>query len=227
MKTLIGPFARDRIVLCSADSGPKSQKNTPDQAAYFFPKGVWVGALRNAAERLRCRLVILTTGHGMVNPTDVIQPYDMHIREYPKQVKRNWLKTIPQCLRDNRCDILVFYAGGCPREPYIELMLPILQEINIPLLTFGRPNMHDFDKVDELVDALVSGTTIDELKAILRQPERLEYYPTGKERDNEISGSTRLQDVKRRHDAQAKFKILFDDGGEPYDVKTMGSGLHY
>ena len=217
MKTLIGPFARDRIVLCSADAGPKSQKNTPDQAAYFFPQAVWVGALRNAAERLRCEFVILTTGHGMVNPTDVIQPYDMHIREYPKQVKRNWLKTIPQCLGDNRYNILVFYAGGCPRKPMVELMLPILQEINISLLTFGRPNMYDFDKIDELVDALVSGTTIDELKSILRKPERFEYYPTGKERNEKSSSSTKLQDEKRRHDAQARFKILFDAGGEPYD----------
>jgi len=217
LKTLIGPFARDRIVLCSADAGPSSQKNTPDQAAYFFPQAVWVGALRNAAERLRCRLVILTTGHGMVNPTDVIQPYDMHIREYPKQVKRNWLKTIPHCLQNNRCDILVFYAGGCPRKPMVELMLPILQKINISLLTFGRPYMYDFDKIDELVDALVSGTTVDELKSILRLPERFEYYPTGKERDNKISASTRLQDEKRQHDAQAKFKILFDDGEKPYD----------
>ncbi len=217
LKTLIGPFARDRIVLCSADAGPSSQKNTPDQAAYFFPQSVWVGALRNAAERLRCGFIILTTGHGMVNPTDVIQPYDMHIREYPKQVKRNWLKTIPQCLGDNRYNILVFYAGGCPRKPMIELMLPILQEINISLLTFGRPNMYNFDKIDELVDALVSGTKVDELKAILRKPERFEYYHTVKERNEKSSASTKLQDEKRRHAAQARFKILFDAGGEPYD----------
>ena len=217
MKTLIGPFARDSIVLCSADASPSSQKNTPDQAAYFFPQAVWVGALRNAAERLRCRFVILTTGHGMVNPTDVIQPYDMHINEYPEQVKSNWFKTIPKCLRDNRCDILVFYAGGCPREAMIELMLPILQDINIPLLTFGRPNMYDFDKIYELVDALVSGTTVDELKSTLKQPEKFKYYPAGKERDNKINASTKLQDDKKLHDEQTKFKILFDDGGKPYD----------
>jgi hypothetical protein len=178
LKNLIGPFPRDRIVLCSADAGPKSQRNTPYQTAYFFPQAVWVGALRNAAERLMCRFVIITTGHGMVNPGDIIEPYDMHINEYPDQVRRNWSNTIPQCLGDNRCDILVFYAGGCPRAPYIELMLPILQEMNISLLTFGRPNMYDFDNIDELVDALVSGTTADELKSLLRKPERFEYYPT-------------------------------------------------
>ena len=77
--------------------------------------------------------------------------------------------------------------------------------------------MYDFDKIDELVDALVSGTTINELKSILRKPERFEYYPTGKERNEKSSASTKLQDEKRRHDAQARFKILFDAGGEPYD----------
>ena len=217
MKTLIGPYPRDRIVLCSADAGPNSQRNISDQAASFFPQAVWVAALRNAAERLRCGFVILTTGHGMINPTDVIQPYDLHINEYPEQVKSNWLKTIPQCLRDNRCDILVFYAGGCPREPMIELMLPILQKMKISLLTFGLPNMYDFDKIDELVDALVLGTTVDKLKAILRKPERFKYYSAGRDLDNKISTSTTLRDEKRQRDAQVKFKILFDDDGKPYD----------
>jgi len=217
LKAYIGPFERNKIILCSADAGPGSQKNTPDQAAYFFPCAKWVGAVRNAAERLKCRFVILTTGHGMVDPGDILEPYDMHINEYPEQVKRNWLNTIPQCLRDNRYDILVFYAGGCPRKPMVELMLPILQEINLSLLTFGRPYMYDFDKIDELVDALVSGTTVEELKFILRKPERLEYYPADKEHNEKRTGSTRIRGEERRHDAQARFKILFDAGGEPYD----------
>jgi hypothetical protein len=217
LKTLIGPFPRHRIVLCSADADPGSQKDFPDQAAYFFPGAKWVGAVRNAAERVGCRVVVLTTGHGMVNPEEVIQPYDMHISEYPEEVKRSWLATIPQCLGDNRYDILVFYAGGCPRKPYIEMMLPILQEMNISLLTFGRPSMYDSGKIDELVDAIVLGTTIAELKSILRLPEKLEYYPARKERDNKVTASTRLQDDKRRHDAEARFKILFNDGGKAYD----------
>ena len=61
LKVTIGPFLRDRIALCSADAGPGSQRDYPCKAGYFFPGGKWVGAVRNAAERLRCDFYILLT----------------------------------------------------------------------------------------------------------------------------------------------------------------------
>ena len=182
METPVGPFGRERIVLCSADAGPGSQRDYQCEAGFFFPEGKWVGAVRNCSDRLGCDFVILTTAHGMVRPWETIEPYDMHVNEFREKVREIWEKTIPKTLGNNRYDIMVFYAGGCPREPMIELLLPLLQENDISLITFGRPNMFDIDKTDEFVEALVSGTTFEELESILKKPERLEYYPTGKKK---------------------------------------------
>jgi hypothetical protein len=91
----IGPYNIHEIVLCSADASPTAQKNNPDQAQYFFPKAKWVGALRNTADRLSCDFFIITTAHGMVDPTQIISPYDMHINKYPTEVEANWQTTIP------------------------------------------------------------------------------------------------------------------------------------
>ena len=37
--TVIGPYNRDRIALCSADASPKSQRKTRCEAAFFFLVG--------------------------------------------------------------------------------------------------------------------------------------------------------------------------------------------
>jgi hypothetical protein len=173
----VGPYVRERIVLCSADAGPNSQRNEPDSAKYFFPGAKWVGALRNASERLECRFVILTTGHGMVNPDDQIGPYDMHIDEHYTHVEDSWNATVPLLLRAGQYDILVLYLGGCPRDPYLNLLLPILHRCNISCLKFGRSNTYDLGKVDQVVSLITTGTTTEELMSILRCPEALEFFP--------------------------------------------------
>jgi hypothetical protein len=177
MQTLIGPYPRSKIVLCSADAGPASQREKSGEAGYFFPRGRWVGALRNAAERLGCRFVILTTAHGMVNPGDVIHHYDLHITEHKLRVTENWRQTIPHLLAGMPGSLLVFYSGGCPRDIYIEVLRPILYAQRISLITFGRPNAFDIGKIDEFVDLLMKGTSLAELRSILKCPDKLEFYP--------------------------------------------------
>jgi len=148
-------------------------------AEYFFPGGKWVGAVRNAAERLRCRFVILTTAHGMVNHTDVIEPYDKHIDDYKKEVTDIWHKTIPAILSNDQHvrRIMVFYAGGVPRDPYIKILRPILKDLNHDIISFGRPNMFDSGKIDRIVNLLISGTSEQEIKSVLKLPERLIFIP--------------------------------------------------
>lgn len=79
MSAQIGPIQLDRIVLCSADAHPDSQRATACRADHFFPGGKWVGAVRNAADRLGCQFVILTTGYGLVTRETVLERYDKHI----------------------------------------------------------------------------------------------------------------------------------------------------
>ena len=173
----IGPFKRHEIVLCSADAGPGSQKQEPCEAENFFPGGRWVRALGNAANRLNCRFVILTTGHGMVNPHDLITPFDAHIDYYEEIVTERWQETIPAILMGGEYRLIVFYSGGCPRKPYIKIMKPILHDLGIGLLSFGRPIMWDINKVDDLIELLIQGTTLGQVRDILRLPERLVYCP--------------------------------------------------
>ena len=175
----IGPYHSDEIVLCSADAGPSSQRVKPDQAQYFFPGAKWVGALRNAAERLSCDFLILTTQHGIVEPHQIIFPYDMHIKQHRQMVTKKWHATIPALTISHEYRLMIFYAGGCPRDEMIEVMLPILQQQRIAILTFGRPNMYDVDKVDTIRDMLMNGTTDSKIRSILKVPKRFEYYPVG------------------------------------------------
>jgi hypothetical protein len=176
MSERIGPYDRERIVLCSADASPKAQKRVADAAAYFFPGAKWVGGLRNAAGRLSLRFVILTTGHGMVHSEDVIGPYDMHIEKHAQEVSENWNSSVPSLLGSNRHDLLVFYTGGCPRKPYLEILVPILKRCSIACLVYGKPFMRDLEKTEEVVRRVMEGTTIEDLRSILRSPENLEFY---------------------------------------------------
>lgn len=173
----IGPYARERIVLCSPDAGPGAQGQEPGPAGTFFPKGRWVGAVRNAAGRLGCRFVVLTTGHGMVNQDDTIEPYDLPLQENKQAVQRNWEKTIPGLVGNNQCDVLVFFSGGVNRDRYLELLKPIVQRLSLDLITFGQPRMVDAGNIDQVVTVLMNGTTLDEIRPTLAAPDNLEFFP--------------------------------------------------
>ena len=179
MPVYIGPYRRDRVVLCSGDAGPSSQEGHPCEASDFFPGANWVTATKNVAEATGCDFVILTTGHGMVEPTTVIEPYDMHIDAYSKQVAKNWSQTALSTLGIREYDILILYRGGCP-DSYVPMLQPILGNQSISLLTFGRPNMYDFDKLEEVTNLVIQGTTYEELKSVLSLPERLLFYPAAR-----------------------------------------------
>ncbi|MCX5846781.1 MAG: hypothetical protein NTW12_10585 [Deltaproteobacteria bacterium] len=176
-KRYIGPYQRTRIVLCSADASPKAQVQGKGEAAYFFPGAKWVGSVRNAACNLKCRFVILTTAHGMVNPHNIISPYDLKAENNKKKVSEIWRDTVPQILGSNNYDLLLFYAGGCPIKPYMELFLPILRDLKIDFITFGRPNMYDSGKIKDMAEMLEKRSSMIELKSILKCPERLIFVP--------------------------------------------------
>jgi hypothetical protein len=125
---------------------------------------------------LGCRFVILTTGHGLVTRDDVISPYDMHIRDFAPQVSEKWHTTVEALLGGGTQTLMLFYAGGCPRDSYLEILRPILHSLGTSLITFGRPNMFDVDKIGEFTELLVRGALLSELKSILKCPERLECY---------------------------------------------------
>ena len=227
MKTIIGPYPKKKISLCSDDAGPGSQRKYFCEAAYFFPGGKWVGAVRNASERLGCDFFILTTAYGLVSHWEKIHPYDVHIDEYRNRVKENWLNTIPRYYVTYKYDIMIFYAGGCPRKLYLDLLLPILHAAKVPLITFGRPNMYDIDKIEAIAEALETGTNIEELKGIVKYPERLEFYPvledTVSHQNHPKIRSTTSEIVT--HDSQNEIGVLFEKSGRPYDQELIRKSI--
>ena len=176
-ETFIGPYPRTKIVLCSADASPKSQLKNKGQAAYFFPGAPWVGAVRNAARDLGCRFVILTSAHGMVNPDDEINPYDLVAEGNERKVAEIWRDTVPKILGSNKYDLLIFYAGGVPINDYMKLFLPILRDLEIDFITFGRPMMFDSGKIKVMAELLENGSSMNDLRSVLRCPERLTFVP--------------------------------------------------
>lgn len=176
MKTVLGPIPRDRIILCSADAGPNSQRTVPERAGHFFSGAVWVGTIRNTADRLGHRFVVLTTGHGLVDSNEVIAPYDVHINDYPQRVAETWRRTVPRILGNSQNSLMIFYAGGCPRDQYIDILKPNLQPLGISLLTFGRPNMFDIDKMERVIEMLLQGAPLNKFTSALDHPERFEFY---------------------------------------------------
>lgn len=206
----IGPYKKERFLLCSADAGPKSQRGWPCEAGIFFPGAKWVGAIRNCAERLGCDFTILTTGHGMVRPWEIIDSYDMHIDEFREETKAIWEERIPKVLENDQYDIIVFYAGGCPRKPMLEVLLPILKNMGVSLLTFGRPNMFDVGRMDDIVEALVRGTSFKEIRALLRKPERLEFHCACEQKHRGNGPRPEVRAVRSRPK-----RVLFDETGSP------------
>jgi hypothetical protein len=176
LEKIIGPFLRNRIVLCSADAHPQSQRKLRGPAAFFFPGGKWVGALRNSASNFNCRFVILTTGHGLKDPDDIVEPFDKDIKEYPEEVDYIWRETITNLIGGSLYDLMIFYSGGCPREPYVEHLKPILHSLGISLLTFGKPNMCDIGKTSKMVELVTEGATCQNIRAILNWPDRFVFY---------------------------------------------------
>ncbi|HNQ64876.1 MAG TPA: hypothetical protein PK842_03925 [Smithella sp.] len=173
----IGPYQLNRIILCSADASPASQKKDKYKAEYFFPSAKWVGAVRNVASDLGCKFVILTTKHGLVNPSDDIDHYDLEIKGNENIINEKWQDTTSRLIRRGQYDILVFYAGGCPRDEYLRILSPILKNLEIDLLTFGKPNMGDAGKIKDIVESLGEEASIDTLKKKLKFPDRLLFFP--------------------------------------------------
>ncbi len=176
MTTHLGPIPVNKIILCAADAGVGAQSATPEAAGQCFPGAAWVGAVGAVAERVGARFVILTTGHGLVRAKDVIAPYDLPIHTHAHEVDVYWRTTIPAVLHAHKHALMLFYAGGSPRDVYLAHGLPHLRELGISLLTFGRPNMVDVDQLEPVVHALSAGTTLEAIAARLKHPNRLQFH---------------------------------------------------
>jgi hypothetical protein len=176
MTTVLGPMAVDKIILCAADAGRAAQSATPEAAWRCFPGAPWVEALGATAEKVGTKFLVLTTGHGLVRAKDVIAPYDLPLSTHGYEATVYWRTTVPAVLRAHKHALMIFYAGGSPRDLYLEHLLPLLRPLGISVLTFGRPSMVDVDQVEGCVAALRQGTTLEKIAGRLKHPNRLQFY---------------------------------------------------
>src|SRR5689334_7021557 len=114
--TALGPVPVKQIILCAADAPRRAQAETPEAAAHFFPGAPWVAAVGTAARRTGALFTVLTTGHGLVRGRDVIAPYDLDIQTHGYEAAVYFRTTVPAVLRRHRHSLLLFYAGGAPRD---------------------------------------------------------------------------------------------------------------
>ena len=113
----------------------------------------------------------------MVTRDELIEPYDLPISRNIKEVTDKWEETFKNVLGENNYDIALCYLGGCPRNPGLPIKVGIFNSMNISVIKFGRPNMFDIGKIDNVVHLLTQGTSIDEIHSILDYPEYLEFFP--------------------------------------------------
>jgi hypothetical protein len=111
------------------------------------------------------------------NPHDIISTYDLKVENNKKEVSEIWRNKVPQILGSNNYDVLLFYTGAVPREPYMELFLPILLDLKIDFIILGWPMMRDSGKIKVVAEMLEKGSSMNELKSILKYPEKLTFVP--------------------------------------------------
>lgn len=175
----IGPYARERIVLCSADASPRAQLRFPGPAEDFFPGGTWVRAMGNAARRLRCRFVIFAAPYGVVNPLEIIEPFDIHgtTEEERALIRQQCRMTVPQLLGGGRYDVVVLYNGAVPRDIILDTLGEALLECKLDIITFGKPNTWDLGKIDDVVEGITEGARMSDLRGGLKAPDRFLFLP--------------------------------------------------
>jgi hypothetical protein len=177
----LGPYTTREILLCSLDASPNSQRSSPYPAAYFFHNASWVGALRNTARSLGCDFTIITTKYGFVEPDEIIAPYDMHYDQFTETVTDTWRRTAHSKLRDKGYKIAILYFGGCSKDGSLRALSQILNDLGISVLTFGRPNMFDINKIDPIIGKLESegGTSLADIRSVLDYPHYLYFSAAG------------------------------------------------
>jgi hypothetical protein len=175
----IGPYARERIVLCSADASPHSQLSVPAAAEDLFPGATFVRAMGNAARRLRCRFVIFAAPYGVVSPLKIIEPFDIHgtTEEERASIREQCHRSVPQLLGGGRYDAVVLYCGAVPRDIVLDTLGLVVTDNGLDLITFGKPNTWDLGKINEIVAGIMAGSYMSDLRSCLKAPDRLLFMP--------------------------------------------------
>lgn len=127
---------RKKVVLISC---VKSKLNLPAKAKDLYISDLFRSALQYAYFLQADKIFILSAKYELVDPDQVIAPYEMTLKTMGEPQKRAWANSVINSLRQNtdlQSDIFIILAG----EDYRKYLIPSLKHYEIPLegLAFGQ-----------------------------------------------------------------------------------------
>ena len=127
--TSSSPETARTIILISCSSRKTKQ---PAPAAALYRGTVFKASLAWATHRAPKAIYILSAKHHLVEPGQLLEPYDLTLNDMPISELRRWSNTVLQQLRsaaDIERDRFVILAG----EKYRRYLLPHLKHVELPL----------------------------------------------------------------------------------------------
>ena len=125
-------YFTERVMKVVLVSCVKSKLAHPAPAAELYTSSLFRGSL-NYAKRLKPdRVFILSALHGLVEPTQVIAPYEETLNGKPKAVLQQWADRVAiqlSTVADLDKDHFVFLAGN----NYRKFLLPKMSSYEVPL----------------------------------------------------------------------------------------------
>lgn len=119
----------------------KLERPTEAQDLYI---SAWFKKAKAYVEQAGSAWYILSAKHGLLDPTEVISPYDKTLRSLPKGERREWARGVLQSLENklSRGDTVIFLAGITYREFLTEPLQQIGVKVVIPMkgLAIGKQN---------------------------------------------------------------------------------------
>ena len=117
----------------------KSKRSRRSKAADLYTSALFRKSYAYAQTLNPDQVFILSAKHGVLRPTDEIEPYEMTLKKMSRQERRAWSEKVLSELSksaDLQNDEFVFLAG----QPYREHLVNRIRNYTVPMegLTFGQ-----------------------------------------------------------------------------------------
>ena len=117
------------IILISCSSRKRTQ---PAPAAELYQGTLFKASLASAERQAPDAIYILSAKHHLVEPDEVLEPYDLTLNDMPSAELRRWSDTVLEQLKrtaDLERDRFIILAG----DKYRRFLLPHLKHVELPL----------------------------------------------------------------------------------------------
>ncbi len=135
-----------KIALISCSKG---KKNYSCKSMYMYDSVLFKKAKKYVESQNYCEWFILSAKHGLLNPENIIEPYDLTLNNMGRDNLIKWSNSVFIQLCQMNISVIDFYAG----DNYRKYLIPLLEfeniECNIPLKGLGIGQQLQFYKNKE------------------------------------------------------------------------------